>query len=338
MLYILIILLAFMLYVGGTLNHSEKLYEFNLQETLPLRGFLAVSVMLTHLCPHLVEDAPLLKDFGLWGPPSVASFFLLTGYGLSISYYKKGNAYLHGFFKKRLCRLIWPLLIMTIVYQTYKYYVGNFEFYSMLLEPSPMTWFIYALVIWYVGFYLSFILGKSRSQKLLLIWLFSIVYIAITVYYRMAYYYISILPLPMAICYVYYEKHIKRLILKYQWTIWFVILFAILIIMGYCIAGQYSINLPGWGLPVNILVPWVLVYVTYYLGGWKNSITQFFGKISYEFYIVHGFVVMQLGDLQIGSLTSYGNALLVIVIVLFITSILAWLLNRICSRINAIFI
>lgn len=47
---------------------------------------------------------------------------------------------------------------------------------------------------------------------------------------------------------------------------------------------------------------------------------------------------MQLGDLQIGSLTSYGNALLVIVIVLFITSILAWLLNRICSRINAIFI
>ena len=89
-----------MLYVGGTLNHSEKLYEFNLQETLPLRGFLAVSVMLTHLCPHLVEDAPLLKDFGLWGPPSVASFFLLTGYGLSISYYKKEMRTYTAFLKK----------------------------------------------------------------------------------------------------------------------------------------------------------------------------------------------------------------------------------------------
>lgn len=91
MLYILFVLIALLLLVGRNVwcHGDSDLKDFNIAETLPLRGFLAIGVMLTHLCPHLVSEAPLLDDFGLWGPPSVASFFLLTGYGLSVSYMKK---------------------------------------------------------------------------------------------------------------------------------------------------------------------------------------------------------------------------------------------------------
>lgn len=164
MLYIFIILLILLFLVGCKIQtHFQPAYDFSLQETLPLRGFLAICVMLTHLCPYLVDEAPLLNDFGLWGPPSVGTFFLLAGYGLAFSYKKKGRDYFHGFFKKRLMRLLWPLLIMTLVYQGYEAYHGCFSLKDMLISPSPMSWFIYALVIWYVGYYIAFKVGGGKK-------------------------------------------------------------------------------------------------------------------------------------------------------------------------------
>lgn len=338
MLYILFVLIALLLLVGRNVwcHGDSDLKDFNIAETLPLRGFLAIGVMLTHLCPHLVSEAPLLDDFGLWGPPSVASFFLLTGYGLSVSYMKKGEGYLHGFFKKRLLRLLWPLLLMTIVFQAYKIFMGIFNITSLLCEPSPMTWFIYALLIWYVGFYVSFKIGKNRKQRLSLIWLFTMLYVVLVVGCGMTYYYISILPLPMAITYVYYENKTKAWIVRNSRSVWWCVLFFVLLVMGYSVAGQYGANLPGWGLPVNILAPWVLVYVTYCLGGWKNRVTIFLGKISYEFYIVHGFVVMLLGDVHLFCLAGYANAFCVMTLILVITVLFAWLMNLVCTRINVV--
>lgn len=312
------------------------LTDFNLKETLPLRGILAVCVMLTHLCPYLVEEARLLTDFCLWGPPSVACFFLLAGYGLAFSYKKKGKAYLHGFFKKRLLRLLWPLLFMTIVYQSFRVYNKSFDLMEMIGNPSPMSWFIYALVIWYVGYYLSFKIGKTRKIQLLLVWIFTLTYLVFNISLKRGYYYISILPLPMAITYVFYEERVKAFIMEYEEVVWRIVVLAVLVVMGYAVAGQYGAKLRGWSFPVYILVPWVIVYITYYLGGCKNRITNFLGKISYEFYIVHGFIVMQLGSLHLFGMTGYVNAIVMIVFVFVLTIFAAWALSRLCAYINSI--
>lgn len=335
MLYIFVILFIALLSVYGRVSDSRtQLKNFDLQETLPLRGLLAISVMLTHLCPYLTDEAPLLQDFCLWGPPSVASFFLLAGYGLAFSYKKKGETYLHGFFKKRLVRLLWPLLFMTIVYQSYKIYHNNFDWIDMLISPSPMSWFIYALVIWYVGYYFSFKFGRTVKEKLGLVWLFTLVYLALTIYLKQSYYYISILPLPMAITYVFYEEKFRAFILGHAKTVWWVIMLAVLIVMGYAVAGQYGVKLPGWGMPVYTLVPWVIVYITYYLGGWKNKMTNFLGGISYEFYIVHGFIVMQLGYCLLFGMTGYANAVAVIICTFGLTASVAWILSKLCVCLN----
>lgn len=335
MLYIFIILLVLLVLVahkirmGGSPSH-----DFNLQETLPLRGFLAICVMLTHLCPYLVDEAPLLDNFGLWGPPSVATFFLLAGYGLAFSYRKKGDAYLHGFFKKRLLRLLWPLLIMTIIYQGYKVYQSDFDLKEMLANPSPMSWFIYALVIWYVGYYVAFKIGGARKNRLVLIWLFTILYLVVTIKLNLAYYYASILPLPLALTYVFYEDKVKDYLIGHNEKVWYAAMVITLIVMGYSVAGQYGVKLPGWGLPINTLLPVMMIYVTYYLGGWKSAFTNFLGHISYEFYIVHGFIVMQLGRCHLFGLTGYINAFLVIALTFGLTVFFAWLLSCLCAKIN----
>ncbi len=337
MLYIFIILFSALLFVKRQVSKGVvMLIDFNLEETLPLRGLLALAVMLTHLCPHLVKEAPLLDDFGLWGPPSVASFFLLAGYGLAFSYKKKGEAYLHGFFKKRLVRLLWPLFFMTIVYQSYKAYHNNFDWIDMLTTPSPMSWFIYALVIWYVGYYFSFRIGKTLKAQLGLIWIFTLLYLAFTIFLKQSYFYISILPLPMAITYVFYEEKVKAYISRCANAVWWVVMVAVLIVMGYAVSGQYGAKLPGWSLPVYTLVPWVIVYITYYLGGWKNKMTNFLGGISYEFYIVHGFIVMLLGDCHLFGMVGYSNAVIMIVLVLGLTVFAAWVLSKLCACINRV--
>ena len=78
MLYITILFLSLFLAAWWRLSLAGKslnLHPFDLAETLPLRGILAVCVFLTHLCPHLDKEATWLKDPCLWGPPSVACFF-----------------------------------------------------------------------------------------------------------------------------------------------------------------------------------------------------------------------------------------------------------------------
>ena len=339
MLYIFLIIFVALLFVRRQLSNSgASLVDFNLEETLPLRGLLAVCIMLTHLCPYLVKEAPLLDDLGLWGPPSVASFFLLAGYGLAFSYKKKGEAYLHGFFKKRLVKLLWPLLFMTIVFQSYRAYHHNFDWIDMLITPSPMSWFIYALVIWYVGFYFSFKLGKTLKAQLGLIWFFTLLYLAFTVYLKQYYFYISILPLPMAITYVFYEEKAKDFILSHANVVWWMVLVAVLVVMGYAVAGQYGMKMPAWNFPVNTLVPLIVMYITYYLGGWKNKFTNFIGRISYEFYIVHGFIIIQLGQSFVFEKGGYIGAAIMIALAFVLTVSVAWMLYKLCAFVSSLVI
>lgn len=298
-----------------------------------MRGFLAVCVFLTHLCPHLDEASPWLADFALWGPPSVATFFLLTGYGLAYSVKTKGQGYLQGFFRKRLMKLLWPFLIMTFIYQGYRLYVGVFSWKSLLAEPSPMSWFIYALLTWYVGFYLCFKNVENYKKSIVRIWMFTIIYMMVTILLNLDLYWVSILPLPMAITYVFYEEKARSFIYSHPYLTLSAITLLFMGVMGYTLFAIYVHHLPGWGPVVYTTLPIWVVFITYILGGVKNTVTNFLGSISYEFYIIHGFVVMLLADAVIVESPDV-NSVIVTVCLLLMTIICGWSLSIFCLRIN----
>ena len=262
MLYITIIFSILFLLAGYKVvkfGNTIQLYPFDLRETIPLRGILAVCVFLTHLCPHLDGASPWLSDPCNWGPPSVACFFLLAGYGLAYSVKTKGPTYLDGFFRKRLSRLIWPFAVMAVVYQVYKFIGGTFSWHSLLLEPSPLSWFIYALLIWYVGFYVCFKNSRSRQSSIVRVWIFTAVYMAVTVKMHWGYYWISILPMPMAMTYVFYEEAAKDFIRKRPRFCLLAMIGLFAVVMGYTLFAIYVRHLPGWGpLVYNTLPVWVV--------------------------------------------------------------------------------
>lgn len=338
MLYLLI--LFFLLFCSAFWKLSRMkghvvLFQFNQNETYSLRGILAICVWLTHLCPHLVKDAPFLTDFCLWGPPSVACFFLLSGYGLAVSYEKKGASYLEGFFRKRLVRLLLPFMFMTIIYQVWKMSQGTFDIVSMLKEPSPQSWFIYALFIWYVIFFVSY-RYFTGTKRLLVLWSLTILYLVITISQRMGYFWMSILPMPLIMTLVPCENKIKRYIKDYAYLVLGVSMLVTIAVLIYASCGQYGMKLPVWGPPVYTVLPFSVLLLTYFLGGNKCCFHKFIGKISYEFYVVHGFVVILFGDYHWFGTDGIFYAVLSLLLSFSIVVICAWLMNQACCTISGL--
>ena len=101
-----------------TRGRKVRIYDFSLENTLPLRGVLALLIALHHVSQRIVST-PILSEFSKWGEYIVALFFFIMGYGLTISYEKKGTSYLDGFFKRRIIKLILPYIICIIGYTSY---------------------------------------------------------------------------------------------------------------------------------------------------------------------------------------------------------------------------
>ena len=102
-------------------SHTFMGVQFSKQATVPLRGLLATGIVLHHLSLRLVEASPdcswLWSQFSFWGAPIVAVFFFLSGYGLMVSLITKGQKYLDGFLKKRLLKIVLPLVLCSIVFE-----------------------------------------------------------------------------------------------------------------------------------------------------------------------------------------------------------------------------
>lgn len=102
-------------------NHTFMGVQFSKQATVPLRGLLAIGIVLHHLSLRLVEASPdchwIWLQFSFWGAPIVAVFFFLSGYGLMVSLITKGQEYLDGFLKKRLLKIVLPLVLCSIVFE-----------------------------------------------------------------------------------------------------------------------------------------------------------------------------------------------------------------------------
>lgn len=102
--------------------NSRRTGKFSPSATLPLRGIMAIGIVLHHVALRVdaaTPDSPWwLSQFCSWGAPIVSVFFFMSGYGLLVSLKSKGTLYLDGFLKKRLSKVVLPLVLCSVVYMT----------------------------------------------------------------------------------------------------------------------------------------------------------------------------------------------------------------------------
>jgi membrane-bound acyltransferase YfiQ involved in biofilm formation len=129
-------------------------------------GLFAILIMMHHLAQKTsafwipdVYRQPGLGAFVPIGYPVVSFFFFCSGYGL-IKQLRKKEDYMNGFLIRRLNRLLLVFVLTQIIFL-----LVRFAFEAVDLPLNPYSWFVYTILILYVGFFLIY--RKNRRTDLL---------------------------------------------------------------------------------------------------------------------------------------------------------------------------
>lgn len=306
---------------------------FDQKHTLPLRGILAILVVLGHLDTVVAGQTKILTLLHM-ATPAVAVFFFMSGYGLMISYSKKGDNYLNRFVIKSSIKLLIPLFLTTLLYQTILLIGGNFslsrivdDFITGVEMPLIHSWYVYALFLFYLFFFVAFKyvkINNSLKGKLLILVLLMLSYYVL-VRYCLGwdfFWWMTCMAFPVGFIYCYLEDKIKHFVYTNF------LLVPIIIIVLLVIKFLSNPQTPICGeLPYLLLGPIVALILCKSPLPIDNKSLNFLGTISFEIYLVHGI----FEKLFIGYIDS---PYFYILVVIFATISMAWLLHVVFKNIN----
>ena len=164
--------LIFVCYLLGFIKKSEKYQWMDRNYTTSIKGFSILTVVWAHSGAMLsVGGIQFIAGIG------VTLFLMCSGYGLEISYEKKG---LEGFWKKRLISVCLPFWIVELVGL---FVTGTFTIRTYLLDfcfLKPATgygWFMGYIVICYLIFYTVKKLVKDGKRQII------VLFVAFTIWF-----------------------------------------------------------------------------------------------------------------------------------------------------------
>ncbi|AJW64747.1 Acyltransferase family protein [Elizabethkingia miricola] len=316
------------LYILSITYYRNKYFPFTVKTSSSLKGILSILIILSHINFH--ADLPVFLTITHWSGTKVALFFFISGYGLMASYQKKEKTYLDGFLSKRIWNIIKPLLIITILFLACNYLdTGNWmpDILSNLVlkgnTPLPYSWFAYAIIIFYLLFYVIFRFGWDKEVKILLMFIltFGVTVVLWKINYDRAWW-VSNLAFPLGMLYQYKEK----VIISMSRT-----KFGNLLLVPLCCLVAFLTAI----LKVELLYSFAYIFIALmvivlisYVKMPQSRPFTFLGKISYETYLVHGAVLTLLR----GKHVYITNGYLYLFTAIIITVCISYILNSIFSR------
>lgn len=290
----------------------------------------------------------------------VGIFLFCSGYGLYKSFKTKPD-YLKGFFKRRILPLIVAFystgFIFLVVRILMKQDMGNGQFWiylSGLQMPNPNAWFVVALPLFYLGFYLAFRFAKNENAALILSSLVVIAYIVIGLYQKHhdwwlggEWWYNSAHMFIVGLWFAKFESSIVKHVKKWYWIYLPVMFVGAFVLFGLSEKAQAVFSYYGdtWDAPDTIFrrivclvsqgAAGIAFTFTTFLITMKvrigNPILKFMGGITLEFYLIHGLFV----ELFCYSFTGKGPGLyyikdvaLYVLVVLVLSVPSAWILKK----------
>lgn len=141
-------LLVILLVVGfGWNHHEENNHPLSFDNTTVMRGVAILMVVIHHL--SLWFGTNVLTS---WGGGGVAIFMILSGYGLTMSYQKSS---VRRFWWKRFVGIFIPWLVVILITMQPWNLVEKKWFWEYLFFIDFGPWFMQYLIVWYIVFYVS---------------------------------------------------------------------------------------------------------------------------------------------------------------------------------------
>lgn len=142
----------------NSISSKISFFDLDQEKTMQLKGLAIIFVLLGHL--------GYIFFAGAWG---VNLFLILSGYGVYLSYSKKG---LKDFFTKKIIKIYLPYLIYAIIIVCYYIYTNHFVFSRKIVLTTLLGLDINANLdksMWYISFifleYILFFIIATFAKK-----------------------------------------------------------------------------------------------------------------------------------------------------------------------------
>lgn len=322
-LFGLCILLLYTISVFG----KGDLCFFSKDKVLPLKAILAIGIVLHHLS----YEFGFLSEFHSLGPVLLSIFFFISGYGLMRQFENSRERYLAAFFKKRvLFAVLLPFIISAAVYFAVLQPDINIcyaikVFFSSGNVIVPNSWFVFAILLYYIFFWLSCKLLNGK-YVIAVLSVFTIAYILFTVSLGYArHWYIEILVFPFGVIYSKYENKLQTIYMHKKIYMMVAPVCLIAICLFYVLGVKYN---ELYFMPVYVLINFIVVSLLAKVKIERLSnfrVVKFLSGISYEIYLYHGIIMALLNK----DAFKLDNPWAYIFCTLVLTVLSAYLFNKV---------
>ena len=328
----------------------------SLSQFKAIQGFSAICVMLHHIgqktCAPWHHPSVIVHGLDVFVPIGyyfVGVFLFCSGYGLLVSFRKKPN-YLNGFFGKRILPVIVAFYSTGFIFLIARFLMGEKMSTGQLLVYitglqlcNPNTWYVIAMPMFYVGFYLCFKYFKKEKTAVWMtcFWIFLYTLLGTCInhnnwWFRGEWWYNSAHFFSLGLLFAYYEKPVMSY-LKKRYAFKMILLFILIPVLYFAseiAQGVFSYYGENYHMNFVVLRRWACLisqmgascaFVFFLLmAGMKikfgNKILSFMGSITLEFYLIHGLFVELFGYCFINdgwpSLYYIRNVALMVLVVL----------------------
>ena len=332
MLFILCFM-AFVLFYKVKQNEDGRQF-FDLNNSMALRGFWCLVVVLTHI-PPAFQNAVQAR-IGNLGVVCIMFFFMTSGYGLSLKFKKEPDS-IRVFWRQRLPKILIASVLVNISLRLLKlaFLDKKITVTDMLWIPMWIRWLLVCYFIFWITHRISYKTANMLIRKVICSLL--VIVFSITMYFLWKYKIIH-QPVWSAACpgfiYGIFLVDIKEWFVELFEVKWLkkmiaIAVVSILIAIVYLkfkdiiFWGDYFLKVM-FGTALTVLMLASNVRVSY-----GNKISMFLGKISFEVYLIHnGLMTILKGVFP--KLTSG----VFILVALALTIILAFVFNRISTQLT----
>ena len=335
-------------------NHNKWLRGIgenylSLHNTTCLKGILAICIIFCHLWGVISLEAPKLSE-GIIGHTigrictvlgylSVAVFFFLSGYGLTLQYQKRGERYLKNFLQQRIVPLYIINIFLIFFYWgaralfgeqiSWRLLVSSFVFGGTVIASG---WYLQSILLFYGLFFLSFKYFKKGVSQILTLIAGFFIYLVLCFLLRLeSTWYESSCCLIIGVIWGKFGNSITVKLEAKKTLATYLFLSAVLFGITF-IFGNFSFLSESLRISIKCLSScFFVIFVVLLLRVLPidNFITYFLGKISLEIYVFHGFFLMLYNCKWI----HIHNWILYSVLVIVSTIVWAWVIHPLFSKV-----
>ena len=298
----------------------------SVEKTTCVKGIFVILVFFRHFKSYVTLDSRW--DFvytyldNRLGQLIVVLFFFYSGYGLFVSYRKKGKPYIDGLLKNRFLKIWVHFDIAVVFYLLLAWALGTFYPLKQIINAflawqtvGNSNWYIWVTLLLYL---FLFVFGQLFYRRPLL---FLCAVTAATVAYIVIFYSIypdyywwcdTVLCFPAGLFYAYFESRIHALFQR-KWVYpTALLLFAALFLFLFPLRDSLALY-QALSLSFVALILLITKKVSF-----QNRILTFFGKRVFPFYILQHFPMILLSHFSLNQFpllflaASFGMTLLLI--------------------------